>query len=296
MRGCSSLPALQQQLSRCKRQTRGHGHRLVWGQLEELCRSLREETLPAALGEVSLQCSPLLLRALLLGLLTARMTQDRGRSSDGSGKGTESCCSNSQGTTPAPRPTSLLTPDLTETLSRSAGTSRRGGTLRPHISSEGHAVTIHCSLTSQSIAWRRRQPPVGDIPVAHPHLGSCLAPDSEASRNARVPSMPPNFCLVWETGVLFCLGNWCFPAVQGPWLCLPRAPSRSPWLRHVSSSTYSRSVCSITLGSDFVAEPHSPSSPPHAPAPQKYCLMTTATGRLSSVQKAHLSTSSESST
>ena len=49
----SLSPALQQQVSRCKRQRRGHGHRLSRGRLEELCRPLKEETLPAAQGEMS---------------------------------------------------------------------------------------------------------------------------------------------------------------------------------------------------------------------------------------------------
>jgi len=39
--------------------------------------------------------------------------------------------------------------------------------------------------------------------MAHPHLGSSLAPDSEASRNARVHFMPPNFCLVRGKRLLF---------------------------------------------------------------------------------------------
>ena len=46
----SLSPALQQQESRCKRQTRGHGHGLSRGRLEELCSSLKGETLPAAQG------------------------------------------------------------------------------------------------------------------------------------------------------------------------------------------------------------------------------------------------------
>ena len=63
------------------------------------------------------------------------------------------------------------------------------------MSSQGHAVTIHCSQTSQSIAWRRHQPPVGGIPRAHPHLGSSLAPNSEPPAMLVSTPCPPTFVL-----------------------------------------------------------------------------------------------------
>jgi len=51
MTNCSLSRALQQLVSRWKRQ-RGHGHWLAWRGLEEVPRSLKKETLPAAQGEV----------------------------------------------------------------------------------------------------------------------------------------------------------------------------------------------------------------------------------------------------
>lgn len=63
--------ALAQQVSHCRRQ-RGPGQVLTEGRASGRdLQVIKEEALPAAQGDLSPQCSPLLPRALLLGLLAA---------------------------------------------------------------------------------------------------------------------------------------------------------------------------------------------------------------------------------
>ena len=52
MTKCSLSRAMQQLVS-CWKRKRGHSHWLAWGGVEEVPRSLKKETLPAAQGEVS---------------------------------------------------------------------------------------------------------------------------------------------------------------------------------------------------------------------------------------------------
>ena len=94
--------------------------------------------------------------------------------------------------------------------------------------------------------------------MAHPHLSSSLASDSEASRNALVPSMPPSFCLVLGTGVSQQSGvpGCAFPG--------PR-PGHLGYVMCLQAHTAGGSVRS-QLGPAAEAAPHSPSSPAHAPA------------------------------